>query len=215
MFNRPLTLFLGFLVASPCSIAPAKAQNVPAAVTVVPSIHQLFLDDQNEGPRSDVTNQEHKRRGVLRRAQVREMLSKGEVQSARDFHDASYLFQHGEVPDDYLLAHLLAMEAVIRGDASSKWMLAASMDRFLESLGRTQVFGTQYAPDPKLRTDPAEVAKHPYIGMTQGPFKTELVPPLVRKDFCVPDLRQQQENVKAFSKDIYPEETLVAPGCTR
>lgn len=74
MVNRPLTFFF---VALLFLIAPSRAQNVPSAATVE-SIHQLFIDDQNEGPRSGVLYQEHQRRGVARRAQVREMLSKGE-----------------------------------------------------------------------------------------------------------------------------------------
>lgn len=46
------------------------------------------------------------------------MLDKGEIKRAQDFADAAVLFQHGEIADDYLLAHVLAMEAVIRGNAS-------------------------------------------------------------------------------------------------
>lgn len=208
-----------FLVAvfSVMLIPASVAQTLHSSPANLPNpspIHQLFVDDQSEGPRN-ITEEEHNRRGDARRAQVRAMLAKGEVQTAQDFHDASFLFQHGEAADDYLLAHLLAVEAVMRSDESSKWLVAATLDRYLQIIGRPQIFGTQYPDDPKKPTGQAEPTKHPYAGRTQEPFDRLLLPSSLRLDFCVPDLSQQKENLQALNKDEYPGRTMVAPGCKR
>jgi hypothetical protein len=47
------------------------------------------------------------------------LLESGKLETAEDFHDAAFIYQHGQKPDDYLLAHVLAMVAVQKGDAKS------------------------------------------------------------------------------------------------
>ena len=79
-----------------------------------------------------------------RRQRARDLLSAGEVTTTQDFHDAAFVFRHGQEADDHLLAHILAVEAVTKGDASSKWISAATLDSYLQVTGRPQVFGTQY-----------------------------------------------------------------------
>ncbi len=77
----------------------------------------IVVADQAEVP-GNIMEAEHNRNGDAHRTELRSMLDKGEVKLAQDFADAAVIFQHGEVADDYLLAHVLAVEAVIRGDAS-------------------------------------------------------------------------------------------------
>lgn len=61
-----------------------------------------------------------------------------------DFYHAAFVFQHGDSPEDFLKAHILAMVAVIKGRVNASWIAAASLDRYLQSIDRPQVFGTQY-----------------------------------------------------------------------
>src|ERR1700735_3858206 len=145
-----LLLFLFCLLVPPSLVfaqSSAPQQNPPA--TVPTNIHQLFIDDQAErtvgggaipkyGP--DVNSRDAKRR-----AEARLLLEAGEVKTAQDFHDAAFIFQHGHSSQDYLLAHILAVEAIVKGDASSKWLAAATLDRYLQAVGQKQVFGTQYS----------------------------------------------------------------------
>ncbi len=42
-------------------------------------------------------------------------------------------------PDDYLLAHTLAMIAVAKGDEGSLWIGTATLDRYLQSVGKPQI----------------------------------------------------------------------------
>jgi hypothetical protein len=72
------------------------------------------------------------------------LLKQDALQSGADFHDAAFIFQHGDSPDDYLLAHMLAMAAVTKGDGRGRWIAVAMLDRYLQSIGQPQVFGTQY-----------------------------------------------------------------------
>ena len=44
-----------------------------------------------------------------------------------------------------LLAHVLAVAALAKGDDRGVWLSAAALDRYLQEIGRPQVFGTQYA----------------------------------------------------------------------
>ena len=105
-----------------------------------------------------------------RRKDLREMLAAGQVRTGTDFYHAALIFQHGQNPDDYLLAHVLAMDAVALGSKEARWLSAATLDRYLLSIWQPQVFGTQfhggygYGPmthdriNPAIVTDPMRVA---------------------------------------------------------
>lgn len=191
----PLACLVAFISRSPAQ-SPAAQQYPPA--TVPTNIHQLFLDDQGErtvrgfapkyGP--DVNS-----RDAMRRAEAKSLLVTGELKTAQDFHDAAFIFQHGHDPDDYLLAHILAIEAIAKGDASSNWIAATTLDRYLQSVGQKQVFGTQYTSksylfllqhkgDPNAKNSPEAQQK----AYTQEPFDRNLIPDTLRGDFCVPNL---------------------------
>lgn len=62
------------------------------------------------------------------------MLEAGALKTGEDFEDASVIFQHGDNPQDYLLAHVLAMAAMTKGDANARWIAAATLDRYLQSV---------------------------------------------------------------------------------
>jgi hypothetical protein len=61
-----------------------------------------------------------------RRARTGDLLDRGLLHSADDFYHAAFVYQHGDRPDDFLKAHVLAMVAVGRGRADAKWIAAAT-----------------------------------------------------------------------------------------
>lgn len=193
---------------------PSTTHNQPEAPK---SIHQLFLDDQEDLPSqanggvSRITEQEFNVRGTARRAQVRAMLERDEAKTWEDFYDAAFLFQHGETADDYLFAQVLAVDAVIKGYDTAKWIAAATLDRYLQLTNKPQVFGTQYPLDssaPQLAGDPHADR---LSGRTQAPYNGHLLPDSLRLDFCVPSLAQQKENLATFNAGKRPERTMVDP----
>jgi hypothetical protein len=133
-----LLVFLALAV-----LVPVTAQDKPGLNN---NVHQLFLDDQKDrGEGADQLPWDKiAARDVERRSQVRKLLESGTLKTAEDFHDAAFIYQHGQTPDDYLLAHVLGTVAVAKGDASSLWISAASLDRYLQAMNQPQVFGTQY-----------------------------------------------------------------------
>lgn len=188
--------------------AAQQGQTIPAK-----TVHELYLADQAVDP-TKTTQEEYNKTAEASRTLVRGMLEKGTLLSAEDFHDAAFLFQHGEDPRDYLLAHVLAVEAVMRGDAASKWLVAATLDRYLQMIKQPQVFGTQYPLGTSAGAQ-AEHRRNTYQGRTQEPFDTQTISASIRKDFCVPDLKQQKGNLALLNSGTYPDESMVAPGCTR
>lgn len=120
-----------------------------------------------------------------RRRRMRAMLDAGELQSADDFYHGAFIFQHGSTPDDYLLAHALAMVAVARGRADASWIAAATLDRYLQEIGRPQIFGTQFQTQPGG-------------GATQEPYNADLVPDAIRNALGVPGRAAQEERRRAL-----------------
>jgi hypothetical protein len=57
--------------------------------------------------------------------------------------------QHGREPEDFLLAHELCVVAIVLGknDKETRWLAAASEDRFMVHIDRPQRFGTQFHSD--------------------------------------------------------------------
>jgi hypothetical protein len=125
---------------------------------------------------------------AARRKRVRELLDQGALTTGQDFRQAAFVFQHGWTPEDYLLAHLLAMVGVSKGDKDSRWIAAATLDRWLRSIEKPQVFGTQFS---------ANGAEQHW---SQEPFDRALMPDALRKEFCVPSLSQQAEMLATLNK---------------
>ena len=174
------------------------------ASTPVNEVHQLYTQDQADrgvGPAKSLPWEHIDPRDRSRRIRVHELLESNQLKTAEDFHDAAFIYQHGHDPEDYLLAHVLAMVAVQKGDTKSFWISAATLDRYLQTVGQPQVFGTQYN-------------NHDDSPYTQAPYNRDLVPDQLRALFCVPDTEQQRKNVAAFNAGKYPEE-IIPPGCSR
>jgi hypothetical protein len=114
---------------------------------------------------------------AARKKRVRELLDSGALQSGVDFFYAAFIYQHGNDPGDYLLAHTLSMAAMARGyDAG--WISAATMDRYLQIIGKPQIFGTQYQC----------VGKQP----SPGDYQSNLVTDDLRVAVGVPKLQEQE-----------------------
>lgn len=195
----------------------AKTQNQPK---VSDAIHQLFVEDGEDVTHgiSKFSEEQLDVRGNARREKVRALLAAGELITGEDFHEAAFIFQHGNNSEDCLFAHVLAMEAVLKGSDEAKWIEAATLDRYLQLIGQAQVFGTQYPLDPNL---PHEA--HPPVGSqaafrtgrTLAPYNEQFLPDSARLDFCVPALAQQKENLAMFNGGKRPTDTMRAPGCPR
>jgi len=122
---------------------------------------------------------------AARRAATRTLLNQGKLHSGEDFQRASFVFQHGDTPEDYLLAHTLAMVAVMKGQSSAIWISAATLDRYLNAIHQPQIFGTQFYIKPNAPT-------------TQEPYNRALISDALRRQFGVPTQTAQEEQRKQY-----------------
>lgn len=144
-------------------------------------------DRKGDARLSGDTAEALKERDAKRRERVVMMVRASQVVAADDYYNAALVMQHGEVPEDFLLAHELAMVAAFKGRADAKWLSAASLDRLLQSIGRPQSFGTQY----QYKGD------SPW---TQDPMDRTAMPDALRKEFGVPTLREQKVKLEELNK---------------
>lgn len=188
------------------SILPALAQS--AAPASSDEIHRLYLQDQSDrGPTGNTgPSDQIALRDAKRLARAKELLQSGALVSGDDFHDAAFIFQHSLKPEDYLMAHVLATAAIAKGDQRSLWIAAASLDRYLQSTGKPQLFGTQYASksffyftqhpvNPDLNSPEAKDTT-----ISQEPYDSSRLSDSVRRTFCVVDLDTQKKNVIALNE---------------
>ena len=136
--------------------------------------HGPSIDWSRVGPRDEA-----------RRTQTRALLEKGALNSGLDFERAAFIFQHGDRPGDYLLAHTLASIAVARGRPAALWIAAATLDRYLQHLGQPQIYGTQF-------TIPNGGSA------TQEPYDHVLIPDSLRKALAVPTLAEQDAQRRSY-----------------
>ena len=74
---------------------------------------------------------------------TRELLEKGALNAGIDYYQAAFIFQHSSKPEDFVKAHHLAVISISKG-YDARWISAATLDRFLQAVGRQQIYGTQY-----------------------------------------------------------------------
>lgn len=123
-----------------------------------------------------------------RRARTEELLGSGALQSGDDYYHAAFIFQHGAEPDDYLKAHLLATIAVARGRPDAVWIASATLDRYLQAIGKPQVLGTQYSTPADGPT-------------TQEPYDRALISDAMRKALHVPSIDEQEERRRRYDRE--------------
>jgi hypothetical protein len=85
-----------------------------------------------------------KLRDAQRRSELLEMISQGSVNTSNDLYRAAVIFLHGAEPKEFLAAHRLATMSAVNGHRPARWLAAASLDRFLMSIGLPQTYGTQF-----------------------------------------------------------------------
>ena len=159
---------------------PASAQT-PAAPADNAEMAAMFAADQapRAGAGTAVDWAAVAAEDDARLARTRALLDAGALRTGNDYFHAATIFQHGATPRDYLMAHTLALIAASRGRSDAPWMAAASMDRYLLSIGQPQIYGTQFRTPDRLNT-------------TQEPFDRTLVPDALREAMGVPTLAQQR-----------------------
>lgn len=175
-FVIALAIFL--LVASERR-ASAFAQSSAGAE----DLQAIYNQDQND--RSNITAASIQR-DTQRRELVHKLLNDGKVQTGEDYYHAAVVYQHGQTPRDYLLAHVLATTSVAKGYKDGLWLQAATLDRYLQSIKQPQIFGTQFR----------QYDDNPY---SQEPYDANLVSDSLRAASCVAPYSAQLENLRAVN----------------
>jgi hypothetical protein len=153
-----------------------------------PEMQRIMSEDQKPRQSKDMSHADWptiSRQDEERRKQVRELLSRGALHTGKDFEQAAFVFQHGSTPDDYLLAHTLAMIAVARGDPGALWIATATLDRYLNSIKQPQIYGTQFH----------NTKQTPW---TQEPYNRTLISDQLRSQLGVPSQAAQQKQLEEY-----------------
>jgi hypothetical protein len=157
MLNRSINILLITIMLSLWTIAlrplfevlSIKAQAHPAQNRKDnEELKRLCAEDQSDrtppaGKSIDIAALGPRDKARLKR--VKEIYMQNLLQTADDYDCAATVLQHGEVPEDFLLAHEFWVVAISKGknDQDTLTMAAASEDRYLTNIGRPQRFGTQ------------------------------------------------------------------------
>lgn len=172
------------LTAAPlCASAQNKAPTAPIATNG--EMTEIFEADQSDRKGATINWSVVSEADHNRRVRTQAILDAGQLHSADDFYHAAFVFQHGDLPEDCLKAHALAVIAAARGKPEAAWIAAATLDRYLQRIGQPQIYGTQY-----LRDDDK--------GWTQEPYRRELLSDAVRDATGVPPIAKQAERLKEF-----------------
>jgi len=152
-------------------------------------LSSLYNADQSDrNPSSGKLDSSLAARDISRRNIVKMLISTNKLNTGTDYNNAAFILQHGDDADDYIVAHTLAMIAVKKGRPDSIWIAAATLDRYLQSVGKPQIYGTQY----KTKLDTGNVS--------QDPYNKSLISDALRAELGVPALSQQID----LWKSIHP-----------
>ena len=148
---RSVLLIFGVIGVSFTAVGQSYGQNA--------LLKELATEDQDTTSGKAV-----KRTDQERLALVLELLGKGLVMQPEDQANAALVLQHtgatycdGKLislsPDNYLLGHNLANSAYKAGYAKARWLVAASLDRYLSFTQGYQKYGTNRLTNPKTGKD--------------------------------------------------------------
>lgn len=187
-------LFCLFLYLSCAPLFSQDVANAPSVPTVPnlpdvnPRLLQLVIQDQWDRGNDMFSGKQIKiprnlnvaERDAERQGEVRKMLAQGQISTGQEYYFAELIFQHTSRPEDLMLAHTLAVTAMTKEYVSARWMAAATLDRYLWSINRPQVFGTQFKKGADEK-------------WTMEPYDRHAVSDSIRGSWCVISLPEQEK----------------------
>lgn len=187
---KHIKAIMPLLLASSLAQATPAKDSKPSAISA--ELEKLYIEDQADrsslGENTDWEAISIK--DEQREIRVKELLALGSLGSGAEYYHAAMILQHASAPDDYLLAHDLCVIAISKGEQKAKWLAAASMDRFLISIGRQQRFGTQFLSNKSFRP-PHLVQVDPNVSDA------------LRKELDVPTLENAKKREAELEKEFY------------
>ena len=148
---------------------------------------KIYKKDQSDRQAKEIDWNLVTPRDSIRRMRILEMSSQDLLQTSDDFYHAAMVFQHGTDSTSYKKAICFMKSAIKLDKKRSKWLLAAATDRYLLSVRKPQIYGTQYQKKP---FEPWGLAK----------MDTTTISDSVRIEFGVRTLSEQQENLIKMNK---------------
>ena len=165
---------------------PAYAEVEPVSDNA--EMSAMFEADQAAREGGDIDWQTVMREDAARLRRTRELLDADALNTADDYYNAAFIFQHGDEAEDYLLAHVLAVRSLALGKAKAEWIAAASLDRYLQSIARDQIFGTQRSMSPIKSAN-------------QGRYDRNLLTDKLRVEAGVEPLLEQQAKLEEMDEN--------------
>ncbi len=108
-------------------------------------IKKLFEEDQlARAGEETLIPEDRMKSDYQRRVEVMRYLEMGVVNNAESLYFAAVIFQHGNCSEHYKLANELAKRSMENNFHPARWLFAATLDRYLLSVGKLQKYGTQY-----------------------------------------------------------------------
>jgi len=111
------------------------------------ALKAMFDADQSErsGPIEQVDMDALKEKDRVRRDSLRALVADGVLASAKSYYHAAMIMQHGEDSMDYRQANEWARtsEELDSTKVETRWLVAATWDRYQMSRGEPQWYGTQ------------------------------------------------------------------------
>ncbi|MEQ8763454.1 MAG: hypothetical protein RL885_05980 [Planctomycetota bacterium] len=142
-----LILSLGFLWGGNTQ-EPSASEESDESRAISQELAEIYAADQADRESLDFddpkTIQKMMQGDQKRLARVEEIVSAGKLSTGENYYHAAMVLQHGRGEEHYLLSHVLATAAAFQGHEPGRWLAAASLDRYLNQIGKPQIFGTQY-----------------------------------------------------------------------
>jgi len=115
---------------------------------------------------------------ILRRMRIEELLDSNKIITSVDYKNAAMIFQHGEDSNSYKMAIKMMQKSIDLDSTIDKWLYAAATDRYLMSIGKSQIYGTQYIQEEK--------------SITMGKYDTTIINDSERIKYGVKILEEQK-----------------------
>ncbi len=155
-----------------------------------PELFTMYEEDQAERLPEKIDWKVVSKHDEQRRTWVRQFIKAGRLKTAQDHYHAAMIFQHSLKSEDYLMAHQFCKKALELDPKveQAKWLSAATWDRYLWSVGKPQIYGTQ--------------SKMENNQWTVEPFDQKAVTDQERAQLNVPSIQETLENLKRQNEQL-------------